>query len=164
MKILFLEDESDFAQKFCSMFSKDNIDIEFTDDFIIFNNRIYKEPHINNYDFIIMDLNVNLGNLTINSFYKLCAYDDNVEHFVPTKLFDNGIELYGWDYFIHKVMNHKETKQLAYSKFIFITGHANLIKEKKLLERNGISPDRLLDKSTYYNDLKKIITITKSKR
>jgi len=165
MNLLFLEDDKTFAQAVVKAFSPDRnkkCTITHVTDFIAFNHRLYKNPGINDYDFVIMDLNVKLGDWGMNNmdiFYEICAIDEkNIKKFSHTTL-SGMINLYGWDYFIHKVMEHKDTKQAAFNKFLFITGHAKMIRDVKMLESKNISLAHLFDKSDYYDHLKKFLNV-----
>ena len=162
MKLLFLEDEEEFRDAFCRTYSEHTIDN--TDDIILFDNYLYEKPGIDSYNFIIMDLHIALKDLDQDSFFEVCAIDGDAARFTPTSsALSLSISLYGWDYFVQKVMRHRRSRDLAKSRFVFISGQYAIIKEKKLLEKNEVPSDHLLDKSSYYDNLNRIMRAAKSK-
>ena len=156
MKILFLEDEYDFAESICRSFSMHKI--TYTNDLVRFDSYLYENPGAKYYDIILMDLNVELIDMDDYQFFKLCSFDNMIEKFELTNTIAGiTLSLLGWDYFVHKVMQHIATKMSAFQNFYFLTGHYDTIKECALLEKQGISPKRLLDKSKCIKALEAII-------
>jgi len=153
MNLLLLEDDIDFANALCKALEHG---IEHTVDITIFDSYLYETPGVYHFDYILMDLNVDLIDLSENQFYKLCSPDNSPDRFEFTN-FNGKINLFGLDYFVHKIMLHEKTKGVSRSKFIFISGHAHMIKEKGILEKHGISNMKLIDKSFFCNELEMML-------
>ena len=155
MNLLMLEDDYDVVGAFNTVYSKRGVIIDHVDNLLDLNYCLYENPGVDEYDLVLLDLAVNMPNLTTRDIRE--ALPQMPEY--TTSFFDR-IKLYGWDYYINIICKQDTTKKESAKKFILISGHAHLLQEQGIFSKEKYPSVRLIDKADkrLYDIISEIIT------
>jgi len=153
VKILLLEDGvcAESLKGFLS-----DCSVEVVNNLLDFDCLLYEEPGVQAYGLVLMDLQIDMPYIGPQELIECIP---EMKGFEQNTVF--GLHLLGLDYLHSKVLNHPITKGCVKEKFYLISGHAQLLKRKKIFETRQIdfSLEHLLDKGQedYAELLKRLV-------
>jgi len=158
MRILILDDEKNVA--LATIKTMRDFEFTYVDNLIDFNEFIYmdlqKSPN-DRFDYYIVDLQIDLGILTLEEYSELIPNMFTTE----STVIDDDIYLYGWDYFKNIIWPNDKFMDDRTERFVLLTGHLEILKRKKIID---LCPGVQAVKKQGEGVVQKLLGILKEKR
>jgi len=140
-KILVFEDESGVSDAIVNTFREQH-DITVVNNLLELHGCLFKNPGVENYDYIWIDLAIKHMAGVPESVLKKKITELYIEEI---KNYD-GISLLGLDYFTRIIWNDKRFEKVRTTKFILITGHKTLLDKYNLVDEYMKEGLRVIEK------------------
>ena len=139
--VLIMEDDKGVVKTLKKTYSR--YSFTHAENLFDFHGFVFDAPGIEQFSLAIMDLQIDMDEFPL-SLMKKCfpaMFNERI-----TRL-DNKKAIYGWDYYTRIIRTDERTAKLADNKFILLSGHTKLLKDRGYLDeyKNVIIVDKGID-------------------
>lgn len=148
MNILLADDNEEFIASFIDKY-EEKYDITTVENIPLMDEYLFDEPGIDEYKAILLDLDIGLGDYSVDEWVEYCAEFKNSTLF----LLNGTRSLYGWDYY-NSVICKRDISKSKQAKFILFSGHVDALRRQAPIDQIQSLGGRLVKKGALTSEEK----------